>query len=360
VAAHRITLIPGDGAGPELVDAARATIEATGVELEWDVQPAGLAVIEGEGTPLPIRVIESIRRNRVALKGPLGTPSGFRSVNVALRVALGLYAALRPCWLYPGVRSRYEGVDVVVVRELTEDSYTGIEFEQGAPPTAELIGFIERTTGKVIRADSGLSIKAISETASRRIARFAFEYAVANGRRKVTAGHKANIMKVSDGLFLEVVREVAREFPDVAFEDRIIDNLAMQLVQRPEDHDVLVLPNLYGDIVSDLCAGIVGGLGVAPGVNLGDGCAVFEATHGTASRYRGLNRANPMALMLCGAMLLRHIGETDAGDRLEAAVAAVIAEGRTVTYDLRPTRDDPSAASTTEVRDAVLEKLISR
>jgi len=360
VAAHRITLIPGDGAGPELVDAARATIEATGVELEWDEQPAGLAVIEGEGTPLPTRVVESIRRNRIALKGPLGTPSGFRSVNVALRVSLGLYAALRPCRLYPGVRSRYEGVDVVVVRELTEDSYTGIEFEQGAPPTAELIGFIERTTGKAIRADSGLSIKAISETASRRIARFAFEHARANGRRKVTAGHKANIMKVSDGLFLEVVREVAREFPDVAFEDRIIDNLAMQLVQRPEDHDVLVLPNLYGDIVSDLCAGIVGGLGVAPGVNLGDEYAVFEATHGTASRYRGLNRANPMALMLCGAMLLRHIGETDAGDRLEAAVAAVIAEGRTVTYDLRPTRDDPAAASTTEVRDAVLERLVSR
>jgi isocitrate dehydrogenase (NAD+) len=360
VTVHRITLIPGDGAGPELVDAARVAVEATGVEIEWDVQPAGLSVIEAEGTPLPSRVIESIRTNRVALKGPLGTPAGFRSVNVGLRVALGLYAAVRPCRLYPGVRSRYERADVVVVRELTEGSYTGIEFEQGASQAAELLAFIERTTGKRVREDSGLSIKAISETASRRIARFAFEYARANGRRKVTAGHKANIMKFSDGLFLEAAREVARAYPDVTFEDRIIDNLAMQLVQRPEDHDVLVLPNLYGDIISDLCAGIVGGLGVAPGANLGDGFAVFEATHGTASRYRGLHRANPMALMLCGAMLLRHIGETDAGDRLEAAVAAVIAEGRTVTYDLRPTRDDPHAASTTEVRDAVVENLLSR
>jgi isocitrate dehydrogenase (NAD+) len=248
----------------------------------------------------------------------------------------------------------------VVIRELTEGSYTGIEFEQGASQTTELMAFIERTTGKRIREDSGLSIKAISETASRAIARFAFEHARANGRRKVTAGHKANIMKFSDGLFLEAVREVAREYPDVAFEDRIIDNLAMQLVQHPEDHDVLVLPNLYGDILSDLCAGIIGGLGVAPGVNLGDAAAVFEATHGTASRYRGLNRANPMALMLCGAMLLRHVGEIDAGDRLEAAVAAVIAEDRTVTYDLRPTRDDPNAATTTQVRDAVIEELVSR
>src|SRR5215207_4740816 len=318
---HRITLIPGDGAGPELVDAARVAIEATGVGIEWDVQPAGLSVVEAEGTPLPPRVIESIRSNRVALKGPLATQAGFRSVNVRLRVALGLYAAVRPCRLYAGVRSRYERADVVVVRELTEGSYTGIELEQGAPQTAELIAFIERTTGKRVRQDSGLSIKAISDSGSRRIARFAFEYARANGRRKVTAGHKANIMKFSDGL---------------------------------------LLPNLYGDILSDLCAGIVGGLGVAPGVNLGDAVAVFEATHGTASRYRGLHRANPMALMLCGSMLLRHIGETAAGDRLEAAVAAVIAEGRTVTYDLRPTRDDPNAASTTQVRDAVAENLLSR
>ncbi len=341
------------------MDAARLAIEATGVALRWDVQPAGLSVIEGEGTPLPARVVDSIRSNGVALKGPLGTPSGFRSVNVSLRVALGLFASVRPCRWYPGVRSRYEAVDVVVVRELTEGSYTGIEFEQGTAETAELIAFIERTTGKRVPGDSGLSIKATSASASERIARFAFEYARANGRRRVTVGHKANIMKFSDGVFLEVARRVASDHPDVAFDERIIDNLAMQLARSPREFDVLLLPNLYGDIVSDLCAGLIGGLGVAPGVNLGDGCAVFEATHGTASRYRGLNRANPMALMLSGAMMLRHLGETQAGDRLEAAVAAVAAEGRTVTYDMRPTRDDPDAASTTEVRDAVV-RLIER
>jgi isocitrate dehydrogenase (NAD+) len=357
VAAHRITLIPGDGAGPELVDAARVAMEATGAELDWDLQPAGLSVVEREGTPMPPRVIESIRANGVALKGPLGTPAGFRSVNVGMRAALGLYVSVRPCTLYPGVRSRYERVDVVVVRELTEGSYTGIEFEQGAPQTAELIAFIERTTGKRVREDSGLSIKAISEHASRRVARFAFAYAAEHGRGTVTTGHKANIMKFSDGLFLETVRDEARAHPPVAFEERIIDNLAMQLVQRPDAFDVILLPNLYGDIVSDLCAGLIGGLGLAPGMNVGDGCAVFEATHGTVSRYRGLNRANPMAVILSGAMLLRHVGEVDAGDRLEAAVAAVLAQGRTVTYDLRPTRDDPEAASTTEVRDAVVEAL---
>jgi isocitrate dehydrogenase (NAD+) len=331
-------------------------MEATGVELEWDLQPAGLSVVEREGTPMPPRVLESIRGNGVALKGPLGTPSGFRSVNVGMRAALGLFAAVRPCRLYAGVPSRYERVDVVVIRELTEGSYTGIEFEQGAPQTAELIAFIERTTGKRVREDSGLSIKAISEHASRRVARFAFEHASANGRRTVSAGHKANIMKFSDGLFLETVRDEARAHPEVAFEERIIDNLAMQLVQRPEVFDVVLLPNLYGDIVSDLCAGLIGGLGLAPGMNAGDGCAVFEATHGTVSRYRGLNRANPMALMLSGAMLLRHVGESDAGDRLEAAIAAVLTDGRTLTYDLRP-RDEYTAATTTEVRDAVVRAL---
>ena len=357
MAAHRVTLIPGDGAGPELVDAARVAMEATGAELEWDLQPAGLSVVEREGTPMPLRVLESIRGNGVALKGPLGTPAGFRSVNVGMRAALGLYAAVRPCRLYAGVPSRYERVDVVVIRELTEGSYTGIEFEQGAPQTAELIAFIERTTGKRVRKDSGLSIKAISEHASRRVARFAFEHASANGRRTVTAGHKANIMKFSDGLFLETVRDEACAHPEVAFEERIIDNLAMQLVQRPEVFDVVLLPNLYGDIVSDLCAGLIGGLGLAPGMNAGDGCAVFEATHGTVSRYRGLNRANPMALMLSGAMLLRHVGESDAGDRLEAAIAAVLTDGRTVTYDLRPAGDESTAATTTDVRDAVVRAL---
>jgi isocitrate dehydrogenase (NAD+) len=352
-------LIPGDGVGPELVEAARRSIEATGVAIEWDLRQAGAAVAEREGTPLPEHVLASIRENGVALKGPMATPIGigYRSPNVALRVALDLFACVRPCRWYPGVRSRYEGVDLVVIRENTEGSYTGIEFEQGEPATAEMIRSIERMTGRRVRADSGLSIKAISEGASERIVRFAFDHARTYGRRKLTVGHKANIMKFSDGLFLDTARRVASEYPDVAFEDRIIDNLAMQLVRRPEDHDVLVLPNLYGDIVSDLCAGLVGGLGVAPGANIGASCAVFEATHGSAPRYRGANRANPMALMLSGAMLLRHIGEVQAGDRLEAAVAAVVAEGRTVTFDLKPTRDDPAAASTTQVGDAVIARL---
>jgi isocitrate dehydrogenase (NAD+) len=358
---HRVTLIPGDGAGPELMDAARRAIEATGADIAWDLQEAGQGVFEREGTALPNGVIESIRENRVALKGPLTTPirSDQRSANVALRVELDLYACVRPCRLYAGVRSRYENVDVVVIRENTENSYTGIEFEHDEPKTAEIIAFIERTTGQRVREDAGLSIKSISEGASERIVRYAFDYARSNRRRKVTAGHKANIMKFSDGLFLETARRVASEYADVPFEDRIIDALAMQLVQRPEDHDVLVLPNLYGDILSDLCAGLVGGLGVAPGANIGDEYAVFEATHGSALKYRGTNRANPMALMLSGAMMLRHLGEVDAGDRLEAAVAAVIAEGRTVTYDLKRTRDDPTAAGTSQVADAVVSRLRS-
>lgn len=359
---HRITLIPGDGVGPELVEAARRAVEATGVPIEWDVQPAGEEVALREGTPLPERVLDSIRANRVALKGPLSGPVGgpWGSPNVELRRALDLYAGVRPCRSYPGAPSRYQGVDLVVIRENTEDSYTGIEFEQGAPEAAEMIRFVERTTGDRIREDSGLSIKAISAGASRRIARFAFGYAREHGRHAVTAGHKANIMKWSDGLFLEAVREVAAEHPGIAFQERIIDNLAMQLVRRPQEHDVLVLPNLYGDIVSDLCAGLIGGPGLAPGANLGDDLAVFEAQHGSAPRYRGTNRANPMAMMLCGAMMLRHLGEREAGDRLEAAVAAVIAEGRWVTSDLKPARDDPSAATTTRVRDAVIAELVSR
>jgi isocitrate dehydrogenase (NAD+) len=355
VAVHDVTLIRGDGAGPELVEAARRAIEATGVAITWDVQEAGAEVAEREGTPLPARVLDSIRATGAALKGPLATPldGRYRSANVAMRLDLDLYAGLRPCHWYPGVPSRYEGVDVVIVRENTEDSYTGIELEQGTLSTRALIGLIERTTGTRIREDSGLSIKAISEEASERIVRFAFEYARSHGRTKVTAGHKANIMKLSDGLFLETATRVAAEYPDVAFEDRIIDNLTMQLVRRPEDYDVLVLPNLYGDILSDLCAGLAGGLGLAPRANLGERCAVFEAANGDAPR--GAHRANPMGLMLCGAMLLRRLGEDDAGDRLEAAVAAVIAEGRTVTDDLKPSRDDPTAATTEEVADAVIE-----
>jgi isocitrate dehydrogenase (NAD+) len=357
--AHRVTFIPGDGVGPELSEATRRVIEGTGVEFEWDIQEAGADVVETYGTPLPQHVLDSIRETRVAIKGPITTPvgSGFRSVNVALRKELDLYACLRPCKWYPGVRSRYQDVDIVIVRENTEDLYAGIEFEQGTPEAKELIGFIADKTGKRIRDDAGISVKPISVTATRRIVRFAFEHARANGRKKVTTVHKANIMKFSDGLFLATAREVAEEYPDVAFDDRIVDNLSMQLVQRPEEYDVLVLPNLYGDIVSDLCAGLVGGLGVAPGANIGDEAAVFEATHGSAPKYKGQNKVNPMAMMLSGVLMLRHLNESEAADRLEAAIAAVIAAGKDVTYDMKPTRDDPTAVGTSGVADAVIEQL---
>ena len=356
---HRVTFIPGDGVGPELSEATRRVLEASGVGFDWDVQEAGNDVMNRYGTPLPEHVLESIRANRVAVKGPITTPvgSGFRSVNVALRKELDLYACLRPCKSYRGVRSRYEDVDLVIVRENHEDLYAGIEFEQGTTEALELIEFIARRTDKRIRQDSGISIKSISVFGTERIVRFAFDYARRYGRRKVTAGHKANIMKFSDGLFLETARKVAEEYGDVEFEDRIIDNLSMQLVQRPEEYDVLVLPNLYGDIVSDLCAGLVGGLGVAPGANIGDDVAVFEATHGSAPKYRGMNKVNPMAMMLSGVLMLRHLEEREAADRLEAAIATVIAEARSVTYDMKPTRDDPTAVGTSQVADAVIEKL---
>jgi len=359
--AHPVTFIPGDGVGPELSEATRRVLEATGVEFAWDVQQAGADVVEEYGTPLPEPVLASIRRNGVAIKGPITTPvgSGFRSVNVALRKELDLYACLRPCKWYRGVRSRYEDVDVVIVRENHEDLYAGIEFEQGSPGARDLIEFIAEKTGTRIRDDAGISIKPISVWGTERIVRFAFEYARSYGRKKVTAVHKANIMKFSDGLFLETARRVAERYPDVEFEDRIVDNLTMQLVQRPEEYDVLVLPNLYGDIVSDLCAGLVGGLGVAPGGNIGDEAAVFEATHGSAPKYKGMNKVNPMAMMLSGVLMLRHLEETEAGDRLEAAIAGVIAEGRSVTYDMKPTRDDPTAVGTSQVADAVIEKLRS-
>ncbi|GAB4409003.1 MAG: isocitrate/isopropylmalate dehydrogenase family protein [Thermodesulfovibrionales bacterium] len=357
---YTITLIPGDGVGPEITEAARRVIEATGVSIKWDLQNAGEGVFKEEGSPLPERVIGSIRKNRVAIKGPVTTPvgSGFRSVNVALRQALDLYCCLRPCRSFKGARTKYENIDLIIVRENTEDLYTGIEFEKDKEDTKQLINFVKSKTGKGIRPDSGISIKPISAYGTERIVRFAFEYARKNSRRKVTAVHKANIMKYSDGLFLEVARGVAAKYPDIEFEDRIIDNMCMQLVQKPELYDVLVLPNLYGDIVSDLAAGLIGGLGLAPGANIGDDAAVFEPTHGSAPKYRGLNKVNPIAMILSGVMMLRHIGETAAADRLERAVASVIEEGRYVTYDMKPTPDDPTAATTSRVADAIIEKLI--
>ncbi|MHB8718644.1 MAG: isocitrate/isopropylmalate dehydrogenase family protein [Candidatus Dormibacteria bacterium] len=359
MARHNITLIPGDGIGYEVSEAARRVIDATGVDIDWDVQNAGLDVVEQYGQPMPDHVLESIRRNRVAIKGPLTTPvgKGIRSVNVALRRELDLFALVRPCKSYPGVRSRYEDVDLVIVRENTEDLYAGIEFAEGEPATRELIDDIERLGGRRIRDDSGISIKPISVTGTQRVFRFAFRWAIDNGRRKVTAVHKANIMKHTDGLWLRVAEEVAREFPGIEFEDRIVDNMAMQLVQKPELYDVMVMPNLYGDILSDLCAGLVGGLGLAPGANTGDDIAVFEATHGSAPKYAGKNVANPMAMMLSGVLMLRHIGEKEAGDRLENAIAAVIAEGRSVTYDMKPHRDDPTAVGTSQVADAIIDRL---
>ena len=357
--AHRVTLIPGDGVGPELSEATRRVLEGTGVEFDWDVQDAGADVMDKYGTPLPEPVLESIRTNGVAIKGPITTPvgGGFRSVNVALRKELDLYACLRPCKSYKGVRSRYDDVDVVIVRENTEDLYAGIEFEQGLDETKRLIEFLGELSDKKIREDSGISIKPISVTGTQRIARFAFDYARKYGRKKVTAVHKANIMKFSDGLFLATATEVATEYPDIEFEDRIVDNLSMQLVNRPEEYDVLVLPNLYGDIISDLCAGLIGGLGVAPGANIGERTAVFEATHGSAPKYKGMNKVNPMAMMFSGVLMLRHLDEDDAAERLEAALAAVIEEGKSVTYDMKPSRDDPTAVGTSQVADAVIEKL---
>jgi isocitrate dehydrogenase (NAD+) len=356
---HRITFIPGDGTGPEIAEATRRVLEATGVGFDWDVQHAGLDVYEKEGTPLPERVLDSLRKNRVGIKGPITTPvgTGFRSVNVALRKQLDLYACLRPCKSYAGVRSRYPDIDLVIVRENTEDLYAGIEFERGSDGAAALRALVKERAKAEIREDAGISLKPISVFGSRRIVRFALEYARKHGRKKVTAVHKANIMKHTDGLFLEVARETAKEFPDVEFEDRIVDNMCMQLVQVPEIYDVLVLPNLYGDILSDLAAGLVGGLGVAPGANLGDTTALFEPTHGSAPKHAGKNRVNPIAMMLSGVQMLAHLGESRAARRLEEAIAAVIREGKRVTYDMKADRNDPEAAGTSDVADAVIEAL---
>ncbi len=356
---HTITLIPGDGIGPEVVEATRRVLEATGVEFQWEMVDAGATALEKEGSLLPERLFESIKKNKVALKGPVTTPvgTGFRSVNVALRKALDLYACLRPCRSYQGIPSRYESVDIIVVRENTEDLYAGIEFAEGTPEAEKLLSFISQSQDEKVRRDSGISLKLISRTGTRRITRFAFEYARANGRKKVTAVHKANIMKFSDGLFLEVTREVASTYPDIEFEDILVDNLCAQLVQQSHWFDILVLPNLYGDIVSDLCAGLVGGLGVAPGANIGDEIAVFEPTHGSAPKYTGLNKVNPLATILSGVMMLRYINERAAADRLEAAVAEIVAEGKSVTYDLRPGRDSATAVGTSEMADVIITKL---
>src|ERR1700726_1880275 len=357
MARHTITLIPGDGVGPEVSAAARRVIDATGVDIEWEVHDAGLDVMEKFGDPMPAHVLDAIRRNKVAIKGPLNAPigKGIRFFNVRLGRELELYALVRPCKWYPGVRSRYDNVDLVIVRENTEDLYAGIEFAEGEPETLELIDAIERLGGRAIRKDSGISIKPISIYGTLRVFRFAFKWARDNGRRKVTAVHKANIMKHTDGLWLRVAEDVSREFPDLEFEDRIVDNMAMQLVQKPELYDVMVMPNLYGDILSDLCAGLTGGLGLAPGANTGDEIAVFEATHGSAPKETGQNKANPMAMMLSGGLVLPHTGETSAGDHFEEAIARVPAKGRSVPYAMKPDRDDPTAVGTSQVADAVIE-----
>lgn len=363
--AHDVTLITGDGTGPELSEAAKLCIDATGVKINWDVQEAGVDVMAKLGTPLPDSVLESVRRTKCALKAPITTPvgTGFRSINVHLRQELGLYACIRPCKYYPGVRSYFSelGVDIVIVRENTEDLYAGVEFEAGKPATGELIDFINKiSTDKKIKtkaAETGVSIKPISISGTERIVRCAFDYAIKHGRKKVTVVHKANIMKYSDGLWLATARKVAEEYKQIEFEDRIVDNMCMQLVQKPELYDVIVLPNLYGDIISDLGAGLVGGLGVAPGENVGPGGAVFEATHGSAPKYKGLNKVNPTALILSGMLMLRHLGEADAADRLEKAVASVIAEGKHVTYDLKADRNDPTAVGTMQMAEAICKKL---
>lgn len=357
--AHTVTLISGDGTGPEITEATRRVLEATGLEFIWDVQAAGAETLEKYGTILPDAVIDSIKRTGVALKGPITTPigKGVRSANVSLRKKLDLYANVRPAKTYQGLRSRYEHVDMIIVRENTEDLYAGVEFQRGTSEQEEILETIARTTGTRLDPDSAISIKYISVLASRRIAKFAFDYARTNGRRKVTAVHKANIMRYSDGLFLTIAHEVAKEYPDIQFEDRIVDNMCMQLVQKPELYDVLVLPNLYGDIISDLSAGLIGGLGVAPGANIGNAYAVFEPVHGSAPKYAGQNKVNPMAMMFSGVLMLRHLGEREAAQRLENALSSIIAEGKFVTYDLKPRPDDATAVGTSQVADAVIERM---
>jgi len=354
---HRVTFIPGDGIGPEVAEATRRVLEATGVKFQWDTVIIGSQAQDKFGTPLPDQALQSIRKNKVAIKGPVTTPigTGFRSVNVALRQTLDLYACLRPYKVYSGIKTPFKGVDIVVVRENTEDLYAGIEFAKDDSVTRQLLDLVRDATGKEIRKDSAVSLKVISQTASRRIVKFAFEYARKNGRKKVTAIHKANILKFSDGLFLDTAHEVAKEYNDIEFGDMLVDATCMELVRKPQMFDVLVLPNLYGDIISDLCAGLVGSMGVAPGANIGDDVAIFEPTHGSAPKYAGQNKANPVATMLSGVMMLRYLGEKDSAGKMESAIAEVIAEGKNITYDLK--LDPATAVGTSQVADAVIEKL---
>ncbi len=359
-AGQPVTLIRGDGIGPEVAEATRRVVDATGVKIDWDIQDAGVDVNARLGTPLPDSVLESMKRTKVCLKAPITTPvgTGFRSVNVSLRRLFDLYACLRPCRTYAGVRSRFEKIDLVIVRENTEDLYAGIEFQKDTGDVARVIEVIKDLQPSAkIREHSGISIKPISVEGTRRIVEFAFDYAEKNGRRKVTAVHKANIMKFTDGLFLEVAREVATKHPKIEFEDRIVDNMCMQLVQYPERYDVLVLPNLYGDIISDLCTGLIGGLGVAPGANIGTNGAMFEAVHGSAPKYAGMNKVNPTALILSGALMLKYLGDAMACERVERATAAVIAEGKSVTYDLRTAGDARPSIGTKEMADAIIARL---
>jgi len=388
---YKVTLIPGDGVGPEIAEAARKCVDATGVKIDWDYQECGIEVIEAEGK-VPERVLESIKANKVALKAPITTPigKGFRSVNVYLRQELNLYACVRPCKSYKGVRTYFSdsNVDLVIVRENTEDLYAGVEFKAGEDATAKLIRQInEAATGKRINTGSdttGVSIKPISYEGTRRIASYAFDYAIKNKRKSVTSVCKANIMKFTDGLWYDETRAVALAYgapfespelakgvqPDaelagkvngtggkVAYLERLIDNMCMQLVQKPELYDVIVTSNLYGDILSDLCAGLVGGLGVAPGSNIGSEGAIFEATHGSAPKYKGQNKVNPTALILSGKMMLDYLGEHEAAERLDRAVAEVIEEGKDVTYDMKPDRNDPTAVGTREMAEAICRRL---
>jgi isocitrate dehydrogenase (NAD+) len=363
MAKHTVTLIPGDGIGPELTGAMQRVVEAAGVDIDWEIVEAGAGVVEKYGTPLPEHVLESIRRNKVAIKGPITTPvgTGFRSVNVAIRKELDLYTCLRPAFSIKGSGARYDNIDLVIVRENTEDLYAGIEFAEGSDAARELIEFAAAKGAGVIRPDSGISLKPISITGTRRIVEYAFDYAIANGRKKVTAVHKANILKMSDGLFLKVAREVATEYADsgIEFEDYIVDATCMQLVLHPEWWDVLVLPNLYGDIISDLAAGLIGGLGIAPGANIGSECAVFEPTHGSAPKYAGKDVANPTAEILSATLMLRHMGEIGAADRILRAVRTVIGAGEKVTYDIKRSVTGSTAGSvgTQAYADALIEAL---